>query len=61
MKVAVCRYAVGKPSGFDEFATRQRQLLATFTVIDPGDDPLVPGTIAWATSKVEPALPTSKR
>ena len=28
MKVAVCRYAVGKPSGFDEFATRQRQLLA---------------------------------
>ena len=26
----------------------QRQLLATFTVIDPGDDPLVPGTIAWA-------------
>ena len=28
MKVAVCRYAVGKPSGFEEFATRQRQLLA---------------------------------
>jgi len=28
MKVAVCKYPVGRPGGFDEFADKQRRLLA---------------------------------